>query len=228
MKIIAISDTHIESQHKLTEKLQSLHDTGEEFVLVHAGDALNYGDTIEAHKFLTWFAALPFKHKLFVPGNHDFCFDATHTRNYSKISASEVAQLYPSIKLLINDVIEIDGVTFAGVCAIPDLPNWAFYADERQRQRLFSLLPKADVLINHAPPLPFNGNHYYYNGCQYALDYAVRHEVQAYICGHLHECYGYSSVSGVSCYNVAIVNEHYRGCNEPTVIDIFRKDCSNA
>jgi len=223
MKIIAISDTHLTAQRELTEKLLACHDTGEEFVLVHAGDALNYGSLEEAHEFLFWFAQLPFKYKIFVPGNHDHCFDLASSR-YKKITPQEVAAQYPSVRVLINEVVEIEGMRFAGVCAIPDLRNWAFYATDLQRKRIFDVLPPVDVLINHAPFAPFKCAYFVYKGCEYARAYAVANSVQAYICGHIHEDAGYSRHSDVHCYNAAVLDEQYKGCREPLILEVLGKE----
>ena len=44
-------------------------------VLIHAGDATNYGTVAELADFLCWFESLPHRYKVYVPGNHDVSLD---------------------------------------------------------------------------------------------------------------------------------------------------------
>ena len=65
MKIVLISDTH-----GLHDKI--LLPQGD--MIIHAGDVSNKGTYGEVTSFLHWFKNLPFKHKVFIAGNHDFIF----------------------------------------------------------------------------------------------------------------------------------------------------------
>ncbi len=223
MKIIAISDTHIKAQDLLSDKLVKLYEADNNSVIIHAGDALKVGSLHEAYLFLDWFDSLPFKHKIYVPGNHDFCIDTAMKNNpeYEKLSLEVAHKEWSNVKILIDDIVEIDGVTIGGVCAIPDLANWAFYKNEVARKKLFNEFAPVYVLINHAPFEPYlEASHFKYYGCDYAKEYAIKQKVQAYICGHIHESHGYKNIDGVDCYNVAILDEHYKYKNEPTVITV--------
>jgi len=44
-------------------------------VLVHAGDCLAYGSLSNLQDFDAWLGTLPHRHKIFVAGNHDTCFE---------------------------------------------------------------------------------------------------------------------------------------------------------
>lgn len=63
MKLLHISDTH--GKHKL------LSDLPKADIIVHSGDVSMTGTEEEIIDFLNWFLDLPYKYKVFVPGNHD-------------------------------------------------------------------------------------------------------------------------------------------------------------
>lgn len=224
MDLIAISDTHIKAQKYLSTELEKLYTQYPDAILIHAGDALNHGSYKEANVFLDWYHALPFKHKLFVPGNHDFCFDLNHKemQSYLKINKELIAKDWPSVTMLINETIEIAGKVFGGLCMIPDLPNWAFYMPINERARLLNIFPKVDVLINHAPLDEFpEALHYTYSGDQMCRLYCMANKVETYICGHIHEKHGLEVVDGsVNRYNVSILDEKYDNPRKPTIITI--------
>ena len=63
MKILHVSDTH--GKHQL------LKDLPEANVVVHTGDITEDGTEEEVKDFIEWFGQLPYKHKIFIAGNHD-------------------------------------------------------------------------------------------------------------------------------------------------------------
>lgn len=65
MTILHISDTH--GQHG------KLINVPKADVIVHSGDFTFGGSEKEAIDFMQWFCDLPYKHKVFVAGNHDMC-----------------------------------------------------------------------------------------------------------------------------------------------------------
>jgi 3',5'-cyclic AMP phosphodiesterase CpdA len=65
MKILHISDTH--GQHHQLTDLPSAD------IIIHSGDITEDGNEEEAFNFINWFCDLPYKHKIFIAGNHDCC-----------------------------------------------------------------------------------------------------------------------------------------------------------
>lgn len=66
---------HISDTHGFHRKLTDLPKAD---VIVHSGDFTDFGTEDEVLDFLNWFILLPYKHKIFVTGNHDLClWDAT-------------------------------------------------------------------------------------------------------------------------------------------------------
>lgn len=63
MKILHLSDTH--NCHR------RLRDLPEADVVVHSGDFCMVGTEQEALDFHNWFCDLPYRHEVFIGGNHD-------------------------------------------------------------------------------------------------------------------------------------------------------------
>ncbi|MDE6654552.1 MAG: metallophosphoesterase, partial [Muribaculaceae bacterium] len=95
MKILHLSDTH--NCHHL------LRDLPEADVVVHSGDFCMAGSEQEALDFLNWFCDLPYKHKIFVCGNHDDC-----------LYGANIEGLDSNVHYLFNSCIEIEGIKFYG------------------------------------------------------------------------------------------------------------------
>lgn len=96
MRILHISDTHGKHQH--------LPPLPEADVIVHSGDFTFSGSEEEAYDFMNWFCDLPYRHKVFVAGNHDMCL----------YGAEGIEGLTEDVHYLCNSGVEIDGWRFWG------------------------------------------------------------------------------------------------------------------
>ena len=86
MRILHLSDTH-NCHHRL-------RDLPEADVVVHSGDFCMVGTEQEALDFLNWFCDLPYKHKIFICGNHDDClYGATLTDSLTTFINSPTQEL---------------------------------------------------------------------------------------------------------------------------------------
>lgn len=74
-------------------------------VIVHSGDFTLGGSEKEAIEFMQWFCDLPYKHKVFVTGNHDMCM----------YGADKVEGLPENVHYLCNSSVIIDGIKFYGM-----------------------------------------------------------------------------------------------------------------
>ena len=120
MRILQISDTH--------NKHQQLTNMPAADVIVHCGDFTEQGTEEETLDFLNWFIELPYKHKVFVTGNHDLCL----------WDADGIEDLPDNVYFMQDRGCEIDGVKFFGL---------AYNHSE-------ILIPnKIDVLVTHEPPV---------------------------------------------------------------------------
>ena len=72
-------------------------------VLIHAGDFTMFSKSMSAiGDFNTWLGELPHRHKIVVPGNHEFFLEADPSERF----------LLDNATVLINEGIEIDGLGF--------------------------------------------------------------------------------------------------------------------
>ena len=63
---------HISDIHGLHRQLAELPEAD---VIVHSGDFTQAGTKHEALDFMNWFCDLPYRHKIFIAGNHEIIFN---------------------------------------------------------------------------------------------------------------------------------------------------------
>lgn len=178
MRIVALADTHL-----FTEDLDAIPDGD---VLVHAGDLLRGGDLDELKRGIAFMKALPHKHKLFIPGNHDRCFEE---------SFDQAIKLCGEIKVLLDDHHQIEGVNFYGSPWQPAYNEWAFNLKrgEALKQKWDAIPFDTHILVTHGPPYGVldgsktKGRH----GCEELLAAVVkRQSIKLHLFGHIHESGG--------------------------------------
>ena len=153
-------------------------------VLVHSRDFTLGGSDMEALDFLEWFCDQPYKHKIFIAGNHDDCMiDAT------------LEGLPDNVHYLHDSGITIDDVSFYGV------PMLAEYNDgEMKLLEHYDLIPcNVDVLITHRPPLgildSINDKTHY--GSPLLLNRVSALKPKINLFGHTHGAYGITEWNGM-------------------------------
>lgn len=213
MRIVAMADTHL-----FTEDLKSIP-AGD--VLVHAGDLLRGGDLAELEQGIAFLKALPHRHKIFVPGNHDRCFE-------SDVDAARA--LCDGISVLIDESLTIDGVHFYGSPWQPAFNDWAFNLPRgAPLSEKWARIPHAvDVLITHGPPQgildasEMEGRH----GCSdLAKAVQERPEIALHLFGHIHPAGGvldrgtlYANVTTWECERSPTVIDLNGGSAVPVVV----------
>lgn len=197
MKILHISDTH--GYHR------RLRDMPEAEVVVHSGDFCMGGTEKEAIDFLNWFCDLPYRHKIFICGNHDDC-----------LFGANIGGLDENVHYLCNSYIEIDGIRFYGVPM--------FIGDcitERQVQNYADIPNNIDVLITHNPPLGIldfdKGINY---GSKELLQRASDVMPRLHLFGHIHNNYGLIHSQHTAFSNASLVDDDYRLTNKPVIIEL--------
>lgn len=194
--ILCLSDTH-NAHHRLSQ-------LPEADVLVHCGDCTEYGTEEEALEFLQWFCDLPYRHKLFVPGNHDVC-----------LHGATVEGLDPNCHILANSGITIEGVHFYG------LP---FFMEGFEDSLVHAIPSNVDVLISHQPPLgildesDMEGKPIRY-GSELLFLHIQRIRPSYCLFGHVHAGYGRLIAKNTTYVNAAIMNEDGT-MNEPILLQI--------
>lgn len=226
MRIACISDTHGFHRKIVVPEAD---------VLVHAGDITMNGEPEVMDDFVGWLHAQPHKHKVLVPGNHDFCLDYQHPRRPKwpghHMTARDSFDAV-GVHFLIGRGVTLDGVKFWGGPWVPNLPLWAFPEGEG---KCWKQLPHdVQVLVTHGPVYGIGdrvgpdhqvqvgfgehvgstklGNQLTYSG---AID-----SLKAHISGHIHESHGVKVVGTRLFVNAAICTRAYNPSNPTVVIDV--------
>lgn len=198
MKILHLSDTH--GCHR------RLRDLPEADVVVHSGDFTMNGSEAEAIDFMNWLCDLPYRHKVFICGNHDEC-----------LYCAKIDGLDANVHYLCNSGIEIYGIKFYGV------PMFMGDCVTDRQSRNYARIPSdTDVLITHSPAfgiLDFD------NGINYGSEEILEklpslHNLKAHLFGHIHAQHGIVKKYGVIYSNGAIMNSDYSDLSKPRIIEL--------
>ncbi len=194
MKLVITSDTH---------GIVPLENVPDGDVFIHCGDCLKYGRLPEVHKFRAEMGALPHKHKILVPGNHDLAIEG--------FPAPTLAFEEFGIDLLINREITIEGWKFYGTPHVPTFGDWAFMKPEETLKDIYDQIPlDTNVLITHGP-------------CKAILDdglgsvslykrFLELKSLRVHCFGHIHEGHGlfHFEHNDVTCINAAALEGRYK------------------
>lgn len=96
-----INILHLSDTHGLHRQLPQLPDAD---VIVHSGDFTMAGTEQEVFDFTNRFCDLPYRHKIFIAGNHDDC-----------LYGAELSGLDDNCHYLCNSGINIEDIKFYGV-----------------------------------------------------------------------------------------------------------------
>ena len=202
MKILHLSDTH-GAHHRFRE-------LPEADILVHSGDFCMIGEEREALDFLNWFCDLPYRHKIFICGNHDSC-----------LYGANIDGLDNNVHYLCNSGIEIEGLKFYGVPMFTE-----DCVSSRQARNYAQIHNDTDILITHSPAYgildlddSIDGEVIHY-GSEEILDCVMKVQPRAHLFGHIHRSHGLMTQNGIIFSNGAIMNDDYTKLNKPNVINL--------
>lgn len=177
--IFIFSDTH--GNHR---KLQVPKDAD---IVICAGDAVE--DNLkggEYDDFIDWFAELPAKWKLFVPGNHELSFELDQSGEIEKAMKAK------GILVLQNAVIDCDGVVIGSVSGN------AFIAEE-------DIPTDIDVLVTHCPPYGILDDGL---GSPEVLYFMMKSKPSYHLFGHIHATEGQEFILDKTlCKNICVLNQ---------------------
>jgi Icc-related predicted phosphoesterase len=186
-------------------------------VILHAGDITSRGEKREIEDFLNWFGKLPYAHKIFIAGNHDFFFE--------KEKDTLIQKLIPeTVHYLKDSELMIDGIKIWGSPYTPWFYRWAF--NKRRGAPLaihWEKIPAdTDILLTHGPvfgilDMLLNEQH---AGDKDLLKKILEVKPKAHVCGHIHESYGMIKRNGIKFINACILNESYELVNKPLVFEV--------
>jgi len=206
MKIVCISDTHLQYEKIAIAKCDILIIAGDIDIMLYAHVKL----------FFQWLREQNAKNIIIVPGNHDK-FLASPEFFLFKI------ELKDNEYCLINSMVEIDGLKIWGSPFTPMFNNWSFMAEEGELKRCWDMIPKnIDILITHGPPHKVldktrRGVHI---GSKSLAESLKRIKPIYHIFGHNHDGYGTSMFQNTTFVNCSLVNEDYDMVNKPIVIEV--------
>lgn len=210
MNVLAISDTHGNHLDFSSSHFDNID------ILIHAGDSTNYFDLlnneIEFNKFISWYAELPVKHKVLVPGNHD----AWATRKYNRDKVKDFGITY-----LEHEYTEIEDLRIFGSPYTPTFNNWYFMKSREKLGRYWDYLETdIDILITHGPPKGIlDQSHDDAGILEHCGDGALLKKIlkvkpKVHVFGHIHNssgCFnsGLLRLNGISTdfYNVSCVTD---------------------
>jgi Icc-related predicted phosphoesterase len=208
MKLTFISDTH--SVH---EKLK----LKEGDILFHCGDMTKRGELFEVDNVAHYLARQPFKHKVVIAGNHDFCFENEHKKEAEKLLCDH------GIIYLNDSFVEIEGLKIWGSPVQPWFYDWAFNRKRGEEiKKHWDLIPDdINILLTHGPPHGIldtihSGESV---GCEELLKTVARIRPHIHAFGHIHEAYGIKTVGTTKLINACVTDLRYEVINRPIEIN---------
>jgi Icc-related predicted phosphoesterase len=185
-------------------------------ILICVGDFTMFSKSLAAiEDFNEWLGELPHRHKIVVPGNHEFFLEANPERR----------ALLDNATVLIDESIEIEGLNIYGSPTTP-LYGAAFgKSSAKDRERHWSKVPHdTHVLVTHGPPFGI---------LDLSPDQAERmgdpelgkrgrelRSLKLHAFGHIHGAHGAVEQDGVTFVNVALMGHLGDLVQAPTVLQI--------
>ena len=207
MRIVVVSDTH--GQHEGLGVLEG-------DVLIHCGDferAFVREDDI-LDRVDAWFARQRFDLILCTGGNHDFALQAC-------VEAGR--DPFRHATLLQDNSVTYRGLSFHGSPWVPELSNFAYYADDADLRTAWAKIPQAtDVLITHTPPagvldVSSRGLRL---GCPHLAQRLQDLRPRLHCFGHVHASAGQRTEGPLTYVNASAVDSNFNLANAPHVFDL--------
>lgn len=221
-RIVLISDTH---ENNLLTKWDIPHGD----ILIHAGDATARGKPESLGKFGREMLQLPFRFKVYVPGNHDRLFVTQRKLAVNILASCGV------ITLIDEELMLPPGITIYGT------PWQQVNLDDQRMLAMngydsfsvldcsehFKKIPSdTDILVTHQPAagmlsLAFDG--YELGSTQLASRYQQNLNPKLHVFGHVHEQYGWQWASDAHqtlFVNASLCDPSNRPVNPPIVIEM--------
>ena len=211
MRVVAISDTH--NGHWGI-------DIPDGDLLIHAGDMTTAGTARELFDFGRWLARLPHRHKLVVPGNHDYLFEQDLTA-----ALHILEQTGTGARVLIEDEVTIEGRRIWGSPYTPAYHGCFGYEPDQAFARWTKMPNDLDMAITHGPPLGVMDltTRGVQAGCPPLLGAVLTARPRCHLFGHIHESRGVVEGTVTTFINAAMLDRHYQrdpAFHEPVLIDL--------
>lgn len=196
------------------------------------------GNKKELKKFIEAFAAAPYKHKVWIAGNHDWGmeYDQTayeawcgrrmrETRLLSE-TRSYILELcaHHNITYLNNSGVEIEGLKIWGSPDQPAFCGWAFNRSYAFLEEHWKTVPDdTNILITHSPAYGIldtleNGD--MVGDVPLMKRINTLPNLKLHLCGHIHPSYGMIQIGETTHVNGSILDDSYRIANKPITLEI--------
>ena len=189
-------------------------------ILLIAGDIGRHGRQIYKdanwleYNFNPWLKKQPAKHIVMTPGNHDIVFQ-------------DARSLVPKFDchLLIDEMVEIDGIKIYGSPWSLEFYDWGFNLSEEKLKLVWDKIPEdIDILLVHSPPFGILDmtHHPGYPakriGSRSLTDRIKKIRPKYVVFGHNHGEPGVIKRDGVTYINATLLDDSYMVVNSPTLI----------
>ena len=229
MKFAVTSDLH---GSPLQEKdMGVLHDVD---TLLIAGDVFEMNRKIK--KMTNFFDRIQSEHGvkniIMTPGNHDHNIFEAHLEEHPDDEGEArrypyIPRIYPkemledhNVRILIDEMVELDGIKIYGSPWSPNFCNWAFMKSENDLVETYKSIPHdVDILLSHTPPKVYDCpiDQIDWPGWEpekvgsCALGEAIKEIGPKYLfCGHIHSgSHEEFDINGTKCFNVSYLGEDY-------------------
>lgn len=187
-------------------------------ILIHAGDFSMMSRSIAAIRdFNDWLGELPHRHRIVIPGNHEFFIE----RDPSKRS------LISNATVLINESVTVMGLKIWGSPITP-LYGGAFgRSSPAERAKLYSTIPAdTNILVTHGPPygiLDRSPGSLHHSGCPELREAVERIRPQLHVFGHIHGANGMESNESTVYINAAMLGPDGDIAHPPIVLRMPRR-----
>jgi Icc-related predicted phosphoesterase len=224
-KIVCISDTH--NKHR-SLKIPECD------ILISAGDYSSMGYDSEIEDFYKWLNEQDAGHIISIQGNHELGWEKN-----PKACRELALKNCPTVHLLEDQSINIEGINIYGSAYTPFFYNWAFNAGRTIAEAslykkpfigdIWSKIPtNTNILVTHGPVYGILDELTYADGTSKGqfvgcveLEKRIKDlkELDIHISGHIHSAYGQKHINGISYYNASNCDESYMPTNPITIIE---------
>ncbi|MEO0446859.1 MAG: metallophosphatase domain-containing protein [Verrucomicrobiota bacterium] len=200
-KICLISDTH-RKHRDLTIPACDL--------LIHSGDFCSFEQ--DDHQTLLdvdqWFQEVPAKQVICVGGNHDVLLESGEFR-------------FAHATLLHDSGLEVEGLSLYGSPWCPNLPGFAYFADDDGLKEAWRKIPSGiDLLITHTPPfgiLDLPTSQAQHLGCPLLREELTRIQPKLHLFGHIHASHGTHHEGQTHFVNASVVGGPHLELRHPPI-----------
>jgi Icc-related predicted phosphoesterase len=189
--------------------------------LLHAGDFSGRGELSSYVSLNRWFMQQldkgKFKHIVCCVGNHDLSFE-----DHEDLARS---CFDPSIHILINQSVTLEGLKFYGSPVTPEFFNWAFNVprnSEAMKANWDRIPDDTDVLLTHGPPMGILDRNLENVpcGCEVLAKRVMEVKPKVHCFGHIHRGYGMLMKKGITFINASSCTEEYKCTNKPMTVTV--------